>query len=248
MKHQLTKEITKEFKKRSHVVFNYQHRRFNKIMSHIQDQNRVAGQRKSNGDRNRVRRAYPSSERWFKQRMKDYRRKSRVDFKCEWSSRHNAMRKVHRQRELSDLNQCYRRHYSDNPWVGKTSTEIQQQYWEHKMSVQDKVKKLGRPVVHQDGCGSNAKLPGQTLVAELPDIPLLDNRTHSGLKLFASREMQSMEFSLFNTMFRRNFSNEAWVKTVLQHPAACVMNTEDSYSIIWDSGASMCILNNKADF
>ena len=114
-------------------------------MSHIQDQNRVAGQRKSNGDRNRVRRAYPSSERWFKQRMKDYRRKSRVDFKCEWSSRHNAMRKVHRQRELSDLNQCYRRHYSDNPWVGKTSTEIQQQYWEHKCeySLRENQKLLG---------------------------------------------------------------------------------------------------------
>ena len=26
------------------------------------------------------------------------------------------------------------------------------------------------------------------------------------------------------------------------------MNTEDSHSIVWDSGASMCISNDKADF
>ena len=34
MKHQLTKEITEEFERRSHVVFNCQDRQFNKTMKH----------------------------------------------------------------------------------------------------------------------------------------------------------------------------------------------------------------------
>ena len=66
--------------------------------------------------------------------------------------------------------------------MGKTSTEIQKQYHEHKELVQNKVKKLDRLVRHQDDCGSNTELPCKTLVAELPDVPLLDCRMHGGLK------------------------------------------------------------------
>lgn len=37
---------------------------------------------------------------------------------------------------------------------------------------------------------------------------------------------------------------------ILQHPGACLaaMNPEDTFSIIWDSGASMCITHDKRDF
>ena len=131
---------------------------------------------------------------------------------------------------------------------GDSATEIQQQCREHDKSVQDKVKKLERLVAHHDDCETNAELPNETLIAELPGLQLLDYKTHSGLKPFATRKMASTEFSILNTMFRRDADDEHWVKAVLNHPAACVMNTEDSHSIVWDSGASMCISNDKADF
>ena len=127
-------------------------------------------------------------------------------------------------------------------------TEIQKQHRKHDKLVQDKVKKLERLDSHHDDCGTNAKLPNETLIAELPWLPLLDYRTHSGLEPFATRKMASTEFLILNTMFRRDANDERWVKTVPNHPAACVMNTEDSHSIAWDSGASMCISNDKADF
>ena len=133
----MKRQLTKEFEKRSQVMFTYQDKRFNKMMQHIRVKNRLAELRQLNRNRKRIRREYPTSELWFKQRMKDYRGKSRVDFKREWSSRHNAMQKVHRQRELSELNKRYRVNCSDNPWVGKTLTEIQKQYREHDKSAQD---------------------------------------------------------------------------------------------------------------
>ena len=239
MKRQLTKDIRKDFEKRSRDLCVDQDKRFNKMMQHIRLKNQLAERRPVNRNHKKIRREYPTGELWFKQRMKDYRGKSRVDFKRKWSSRYNAMRKVHRQRELSKLNERYQRNCSDNPWVGKTLTQIQKQYREHDKSVQDKVKKLERLVTYQENCGSNAELPSETLIAELPWIPLLDYKTYSGLKPFAKEEMESTEFSIFNTMFRRDGTDQQWVKTVLNHPAACVMNTEDSYSIVWDSGASM---------
>ena len=39
-----------------------------------------------------------------------------------------------------------------------------------------------------------------------------------------------------------------WTKVVLQHPTACDMSMSNTYNIVWDSGASMCITNNKTDF
>ena len=42
-------------------------------------------------------------------------------------------------------------------------------------------------------------------------------------------------------------SNE-WAKVILQHPQACAVNLNDSYDVIWDSGASFCITNNIKDF
>ena len=37
---------------------------------------------------------------------------------------------------------------------------------------------------------------------------------------------------------------------ILQHPSACMaaMNNDDTFLVIWDSGASMCIRGNKQDF
>ena len=37
---------------------------------------------------------------------------------------------------------------------------------------------------------------------------------------------------------------------ILQHPSACIaaMDNDDTFSIIWDSGASMCISGDKRDF
>ena len=124
--------------------------------------------------------------------MKDCRGKSRVSFKREWGNRHSAMRKIHRQRELSELNQRYRRECLDNPWVGKTLNEIQKQYREHDMSVQDKVKKLERLVSYQDDCETNDKLPNEALTAELQGLQLLDYKTHSGLKPFATKKMATI--------------------------------------------------------
>ena len=33
-----------------------------------------------------------------------------------------------------------------------------------------------------------------------------------------------------------------------QHPAACANHMKDTHHVVWDSGASMCITNNKSDF
>ena len=85
--------------------------------------------------------------------------------------------------------------------------------------MQDKVKKLERLVLCHDDCGTNAKLPNETLVAELPWLPLLDYKTYSGLKPFAAKKMASTEFLILNAMFRQDGSNEQWVETVLNHPA-----------------------------
>ena len=37
---------------------------------------------------------------------------------------------------------------------------------------------------------------------------------------------------------------------ILSHPWACMaeMSKDDSFSVIWDSGASMCISGDKQDF
>merc|ERR1712025_225383 len=42
-------------------------------------------------------------------------------------------------------------------------------------------------------------------------------------------------------------SNE-WSKVILQHPSACTMKLNDTFDVIWDSGASFCITNDKNDF
>ena len=248
MKRQLTKQIREDFQKRSQALCVDQDKQFNMMMQHIRLKNQLAARRKINRNRERVRRECPTGELWFKQQMKDCRGKLRVDFKRKWSNRHNAVRKAHQQREPSKLNERYCQKHSDNPWAGKTLTEIQKQCRKHSKSVQDKVKKLERLVLHHNDCGTNAELPNETLVAELPWVPLPDCRTHSGLKPFATKKMASTEFLIPNTMFGQDGNNEQWVKTVLNHPAACVMNTDDSHSIVWDSGASMCISNDKADF
>ena len=39
-----------------------------------------------------------------------------------------------------------------------------------------------------------------------------------------------------------------WTKVILQHPTACTVALDDTYSVIWDSGASLCITNDKADY
>ena len=39
-----------------------------------------------------------------------------------------------------------------------------------------------------------------------------------------------------------------WSKVILQHPQACTMNLNDTFDVIWDSGASFCITNNRKDF
>ena len=43
---------------------------------------------------------------------------------------------------------------------------------------------------------------------------------------------------------------QEYQKVVLQHPTACIseMKNDDTFSIIWDSGASMCISGDKQDF
>ena len=43
-------------------------------------------------------------------------------------------------------------------------------------------------------------------------------------------------------------TNSAWTKVILEHPTACTAAMDDTYSVIWDSGASLCINNNKYDF
>ena len=98
-------------------------------------------------------------------------------------------------------------------------TEIQKQCCNHEELVQGKVKKLDRLIGCEDNCAVKAEPPGETLVAELPDVPLLDCRTHGDQQTFASKDMRSKEFSIFNTMFRSKFSDEDWVKAVSQHPA-----------------------------
>ena len=35
---------------------------------------------------------------------------------------------------------------------------------------------------------------------------------------------------------------------MLQHPAACANHMKDTHHIVWDSGASVCITNDKSDF
>ena len=40
----------------------------------------------------------------------------------------------------------------------------------------------------------------------------------------------------------------AWTKVILQHPTACKASLLDTYNVVWDSGASMCISNSKDDF
>ena len=37
---------------------------------------------------------------------------------------------------------------------------------------------------------------------------------------------------------------------ILQHPSACMaaMENDDTFSVIWDSGASMCITGDNQDF
>ena len=45
-----------------------------------------------------------------------------------------------------------------------------------------------------------------------------------------------------------NVETTDWKKIMLQHPAACGNHMRDTYHIVWDSGASMCITNNKTDF
>ena len=39
-----------------------------------------------------------------------------------------------------------------------------------------------------------------------------------------------------------------WTKVILQHPQACTINMRDTFDLIWDSGASVCITHDKRDF
>ena len=42
--------------------------------------------------------------------------------------------------------------------------------------------------------------------------------------------------------------SNTWTKVILQHPQACAVNLNDTFDVIWDSGASFCITNNIKDF
>ena len=45
--------------------------------------------------------------------------------------------------------------------------------------------------------------------------------------------------------------DKTWTKVVLQHPQACnnrLQESTDTHDVIWDSGASVCITNDKNDF
>ena len=50
----------------------------------------------------------------------------------------------------------------------------------------------------------------------------------------------------------KDYANDkTWTKAVLQHPQACNNRLQEStatYDVIWDSGASVCITNDKNDF
>ena len=39
-----------------------------------------------------------------------------------------------------------------------------------------------------------------------------------------------------------------WKRVMLQAPECCELALDDSFDVVWDSGASMCISNNKNDF
>ena len=39
-----------------------------------------------------------------------------------------------------------------------------------------------------------------------------------------------------------------WTKVTLQHPQACAVKLSDTFDVMWDSGASFCITNEKKDF
>ena len=43
-------------------------------------------------------------------------------------------------------------------------------------------------------------------------------------------------------------NSEHWTRVILQHPTACTAALDDSYTVVWDSGASFCITNDRRDF
>ena len=45
-----------------------------------------------------------------------------------------------------------------------------------------------------------------------------------------------------------NVNTAAWTQMILQRPMACKASLLDTYNIVWDSGASMCISNSKVNF
>ena len=45
-----------------------------------------------------------------------------------------------------------------------------------------------------------------------------------------------------------NVNTAAWTQMILQRPMACKASLLDTYNVVWDSIASMCISNSKDNF
>lgn len=91
---------------------------------------------------------------------------------------------------------------------------------------------------------NHAKLPQQYFPNNSPST----NGTISRLSSHTANMSNQSTASICEILNVFNVERTDWKKIMLQYPAACATHMNDTYHIVLDSGASMCITNNKSDF
>ena len=70
-------------------------------------------------------------------------------------------------------------------------------------------------------------------------------------KIICSEHIDPQMGHLKQAHLATNSKSKDWTKVILQHPQACAQRLKDqtdTCNAIWDSGASVCITNDKKDF
>ena len=93
------------------------------------------------------------------------------------------------------------------------------------------------------------RLTSENTIAQVRDINQLD--AHTLLTPTSSNEESNSpnERMPLEPQCALHASHQPdWKRVTLQAPECCKLALKDSFDIVWDSGASMCISNNKDDF
>jgi hypothetical protein len=206
---------------------NFAHKwRYKRGKHHPKFRYRYRGQNEV--DRDVSRKTYWKNQRWRNEQAEIISRKAK---------RINDMYKKRYEYRLSQALQAQRDEMDRNFLSSEKSEQSIQNDEESKCS------QLSVPSCCREGYERSLGIRNSsTDLQQLPNSCTEDVDPSSGAVLVNKDEITNKALNVYQVEMKD------WTKVVLQHPSACNMSMADTYNIVWDSGASMCITNDETDF